>query len=315
MQETATAATILSNEEELYRLVEQLYVAVLNEVSRENGAARAPIPEMCNLAHQYINCVQGERENYRNCRKDQLLRLVYMRHGAKTLLRRLNGENAALGEPLKQLIRRLPEFADPVFKFTVDFLSPTVERHWREDLAPLAGVAGTQAIEVGCLEGRATLWLLANVLTGHNSHITCIDTFDFEGQGVAESSPIELFHAEDSIESRFDRNIALAGESNRVTKMVGRSQEILRKLPVENFDFIYIDGSHGTADVLEDGVVAWRLLKRGGLLTFDDYQWRSHGDQERLYSPARAIDAILDIFWPQLELVRKDGQVTIRRLR
>jgi predicted O-methyltransferase YrrM len=312
MQEAGTAVTIQS-EDELYRLVEQLYVAVLKEASHEAGVALGPIAEMCRLAHQYIKCVQTGGENYLNCRKDQLLRLVYMRHGAKTLLRRLSGMAAAGRAPLEQLIRRLPEFADPVFRFTVDFLSPATERHWREDLAPLASVPGLRAVEVGCLEGRTTLWLLANVLNERSSHITCIDTFDFEGQGVASASPIELFQTGDDIESRFDHNIALAGESGRVTKMIGRSQEILRKLPGESFDFIYIDGSHRTADVLEDGVLAWGLLKIGGLLTFDDYQWKPQGDTERLYSPARAIDAILDIFGPQLKLVRKDEQVTIRR--
>ena len=38
----------------------------------------------------------------------------------------------------------------------------------------------------------------------------------------------------------------------------------------QKYDIIYIDGSHEARDVLEDAVLAYRLLKIGGLLIFDD---------------------------------------------
>ena len=37
---------------------------------------------------------------------------------------------------------------------------------WTRLLAPLAGRPGARALEIGCFEGRATCWLLGNVLTG-----------------------------------------------------------------------------------------------------------------------------------------------------
>ena len=55
--------------------------------------------------------------------------------------------------------------------------------------------------------------------------------------------------------------------------MIEPSQVVLRRLPLETYDIIYIDGSHATSDVLEDAVLSYRLLKPGGLLIFDDYHW------------------------------------------
>lgn len=40
------------------------------------------------------------------------------------------------------------------------------------------------------------------------------------------------------------------------------------------YDIIYIDGSHVNKDVLEDAIIAMRLLKEGGVLIFDDYARR-----------------------------------------
>ena len=48
---------------------------------------------------------------------------------------------------------------------------------------------------------------------------------------------------------------------------------VLRRLPLESFDIIYIDGSHAVNDVLEDAVLSFRLLKPEGILIFDDYRW------------------------------------------
>ena len=39
------------------------------------------------------------------------------------------------------------------------------------------------------------------------------------------------------------------------------------------FDLIYIDGSHSAKDVLLDSLLAWRLLRPGGAMVWDDYEW------------------------------------------
>ena len=44
------------------------------------------------------------------------------------------------------------------------------------------------------------------------------------------------------------------------------------------FDFIYIDGSHMRVDVLLDAVLAWQLLKPGGIMALDDYEWNEYRD-------------------------------------
>lgn len=61
-------------------------------------------------------------------------------------------------------------------------------------------------------------------------------------------------------------------------------------------DFIYVDGSHQAADVLCDAVLAFRLLRVGGVLAFDDYLWAEDLPQGRdpLRCPKPAIDAFAD---------------------
>lgn len=39
------------------------------------------------------------------------------------------------------------------------------------------------------------------------------------------------------------------------------------------FDLAYIDGSHLRLDVLSDAVMCWALLREGGLMVLDDYEW------------------------------------------
>jgi predicted O-methyltransferase YrrM len=74
-------------------------------------------------------------------------------------------------------------------------------------------------------------------------------------------------------EVRFDHNVAVSGASNRVIKITGRSQEILRLLRHASYDVIYIDGSHRAVDVQADASFSWPLLKPSGVLIFDDYLW------------------------------------------
>jgi len=50
----------------------------------------------------------------------------------------------------------------------------------------------------------------------------------------------------------------------------GELGEGWRGLPQNKFDASYIDGWGASGAVLEDAILAWRLLETGGRLMFDD---------------------------------------------
>lgn len=49
------------------------------------------------------------------------------------------------------------------------------------------------------------------------------------------------------------------------------SPEALKQFKRNTFDWIYIDGRHDYDGVLQDFHAAWPLLKKGGVMVFDDY--------------------------------------------
>ena len=151
------------------------------------------------------------------------------------------------------------------YKFSQDWFSRSLEI-WQEFLIPFSNKPNLNILEIGSWEGRSTCWLLNNILTHPSSQITCIDTF--EGGG---GTPIEASDTRESIEARFDFNIALTEAAAKVTKIVKKSRAALRLLPFNSFDILYIDGSHLACDVLEDTLLSWGVVKIGGTIIFDDY--------------------------------------------
>lgn len=157
-------------------------------------------------------------------------------------------------------------------------------------------------LEVGVFEGRSTVWLLENILTHAASTLTYVDTF----AGGAEHAAMDLT----DLESRF-----LANTEPRRAKLIprkGRSEVMLRNLPLERYDFVSIDGSHEAADVLSDAVLSWPLMKPGGLMCFDDYEWWIDSAPEK--SPKLAIDAFLATMRGRCDVVRKDRQAWVRKV-
>jgi predicted O-methyltransferase YrrM len=147
----------------------------------------------------------------------------------------------------------------------------------------------SRVLEIGSQEGRsAVFWL--EFFAG--AQITCVD----------------LFRADWT--ERFDRN--LAGYGTRVRKLAGTSIKSLGILREEKavFDFIYIDGSHRRDDVMIDCLGAWRLLRDGGVMLMDDYNWMpKRPDAERV---APAIDTFL-AWHPEAEVIDKSYQVAVRK--
>ena len=148
-------------------------------------------------------------------------------------------------------------------------------------------------LEVGCYEGKATMWLLQNVLTHSTSRIHVVDTFD-------QSDEFELMGVKGDSYERFMENTF--AYRHRIEVHVGRSEERLREMPpVEKFDFIYIDGSHRARDVLSDAVLCWPLLKKGSTMVFDDLRWVPPGKSLTSQDvPATAIKAFVACFSEQI---------------
>ena len=69
------------------------------------------------------------------------------------------------------------------------------------------------------------------------------------------------------------KNIHAAGLEDKVKVHRGFSHNILHTLPDDYFDIIYVDANHEPEYVCEDGVLAFRKLKKGGYMIFDDYGW------------------------------------------
>ena len=173
---------------------------------------------------------------------------------------------------------------------------------WTKWIGHLAGKPELRFLEVGSYEGQSALWFLRNILTHPSSKLLCVDTWH-----AGEDMP---YVEDDRLLTTFLNNV----DSYRANCgiMRGRSQDILLKLEPDTYDMVYIDGSHTAPSVLSDSVMAWRLVKKGGIMIWDDYLWELFDDPLR--QPKLAIDAFLACYLGQYELIAKEWQVAIKRL-
>lgn len=173
-------------------------------------------------------------------------------------------------------------------------------------------------LEIGSFEGRSTVWFLENMIVS-GGELVAIDTWE----GGEEHSEEDMR----AVEDRFDHNVRVAQEkfgfsheedqyNRHVWKERGQSARVLANHIAEGYelgayDFIYIDGSHRAPHVLTDAVMAWPLLKPKGIMVFDDYMW---GDpRDVLHRPKAAIDAFVNIFAEEVEVVHAGYQLAVRK--
>jgi predicted O-methyltransferase YrrM len=178
------------------------------------------------------------------------------------------------------------------YKFTRDTFSANAW-HWPSTLGSFKGKPNLNYLEIGVFEGGSLLWILENILIDPSSRATAIDIFPGDS------------------EEKFVANLDMSGFRDQVKILKGRSQEKLRGLPPGSFDLIYIDGSHLAKDVYVDAALSWGLLKTGGLLIFDDYLYVPHLPLDQ--RPKVSIDAFVNAFGDELELIRNDYQMVVRK--
>lgn len=175
------------------------------------------------------------------------------------------------------------------YNFSEDYFShalPTFE----QALSSYKGKPDVRYLEIGVFEGASLIWVLENILTHSSSMATGIDTFGGD------------------LLPRFSHNLKLSGSADKVKVVKGSSQVELRYLPLDYFDIIYIDGSHETKDVLTDAVLSWGLLKRGGIMIFDDYL-RETAEE----APKAAIDSFLTCFKEEIKIINMDYLIVLKK--
>lgn len=150
-------------------------------------------------------------------------------------------------------------------------------------------------LEIGSYEGRSTCWLLERGLHEKGS-IICVDPYS--GEGFKK------------IEARFWSNVNGAKKLTQVVSLMRTTSNLafpeLNQLKC-TFDFIYIDGNHSADCVFADGLDAWKLLKQGGVMLFDDYQYPHEPTGE-------GIDRFLEHHKGKLEIIINNYQLGVKKL-
>lgn len=158
-------------------------------------------------------------------------------------------------------------------------------------------------LEIGSWEGRSTLFFLSYFTQGH---LTAVDPWADRG-GNQDNARLDL----QDYEARFDSNVAPCAA--RLTKRKGSSLHVLPELLDEEqkYDVIYVDGSHFADDVLIDGVNAWRLLKQGGIMIFDDLLWDCYPRARA--NPAWAINLFLKYHKREYSVLNASYQIILQK--
>ena len=164
-----------------------------------------------------------------------------------------------------------------------------------------------RALEIGAFDGVSANVMLDALFPHPCSRVDCIDPYEPDPttpQVCAETKDIFL------------RNRLTGGHEDNIYLYEGRSLVVLSWMindpdHAEAYDYIYIDGSHIAPFVLTDAVLAWNLLKLGGVMIFDDYGMENHSG--RFEPSRRGIDAFLQVYGPYVSVFEKGYRLGLIR--
>lgn len=201
-------------------------------------------------------------------------------------LKRLRGaQRFEVAGDREQRVRPLLHRVDPYQGFDPSAW-PEDTSGWGSD-SPAFGelveaVRPRRIIEVGTWKGGSALTLAGHLeRLGLEAEILCVDTWlgalemwnDLDDP--SRHGSLNLKHGYPTLYYTFLANVVRAGHSGRITPFPVPSVTAAQWCAVHGVkaDLIYIDGSHEEDDVYQDLVAWWDLLRDGGVLFGDDWEW------------------------------------------
>jgi len=153
-------------------------------------------------------------------------------------------------------------------------------------------------LEIGSFEGNSAIFVAQNF---PNSEIHCVDNW----AGTEEYGDLQF----SKIERNFDKNILFFKNINKY-KMTSDNFFLTNQ---KKFDVIYIDGYHKASQVFKDFKNSWKVLKKGGVLIFDDYIWKFFEKIED--NPCYAINKYLRVIYREINILKvSNSQLFIKKL-
>lgn len=187
-------------------------------------------------------------------------------------------------------------------KFPKWFFDNNTVDDFAAGLAEFKGKKNLKFLQIGVFTGNASVWMLENILTDKTSLLVDVDPWcgNLQHESVYDWTELEEAYKEQ-----------IAPYKDRVASHKAFSNDWLKENRQVKYDFIYIDGDHLPESVTLDADLSWDILKPGGIMAFDDYEWDHPDGTDK--NPKPAIDAFLAKHKDEIEILRKGWQVWIRK--
>ena len=163
------------------------------------------------------------------------------------------------------------------------------------------GQPNLRFLQLGVYTGDASVWLCENILTGEGSLLRDVDTW--QGSDEREHENIDF---NEVFNTYLSKTVEIPALHYSMT-----TKQFFTNTKLGDYDFIYIDANHTADAVAFDAEHSWELLKRGGILAFDDYMWGQ--DLPPHLTPRPAIDDFLKKHEGMYNLLTKEYQVWIQK--
>ena len=155
-------------------------------------------------------------------------------------------------------------------------------------------------LEVGCFEGLSSFYIL--------SEYKAVNAYLLDVWDMPNPNSKTLSNNFDLIEKAFDENLSQFNFTKIKNDSVVAMREMLKN--DKFFDFIYIDGSHNGEDILSDAIEAFKILKKNGLIFFDDFLQH---DKDRVIQSYEGIEKFLSIYNNFIKIEYFQNNLVVRR--
>ncbi len=162
-------------------------------------------------------------------------------------------------------------------------------------------------LEIGSFEGRSSLFFInyfKSKLSLNSIRLTCVDTWGGSNESLHKKIDFSL------VERNFHKNIKPFFQSTKKQKCT--SFEFFKSKNPQQYDLIFIDGSHEFKDVLVDAESSFKHIKKNGFIIFDDFNWFHYEDEKQ--NPAHAINIFLNNKINEFEIIYVGSILIIKKI-